>query len=212
MKLSTPIKADHPPPWWCSWLLRWPTLCRWIVVIIESPSCVRLFETPWIIAKALLSMGLPRQEYWSGLHFLLQEIFPNQDQTHVSCFGRQILYHWAIREALVDCASPWAYLLLLYYVLLLNSFLCKVKKAHLVAIPGTCLKIGVWPSSPAPLSFLHKISWLKRRAILSSHFFPPMMSLVETKFSMVLVLSSFSANHFTICSSVSHETVKEKCY
>ena len=27
---------------------------------------------------SFLSMGFPRQEYWSGLHFLLQRIFPTQ--------------------------------------------------------------------------------------------------------------------------------------
>ena len=33
-------------------------------------SCVRLFATPWTIARqAPLSMGFPRQEYWSGLLF-----------------------------------------------------------------------------------------------------------------------------------------------
>ena len=33
--------------------------------------------TPWIVAhQAPLSMGFPRQEYWSGLYFLLQGIFP----------------------------------------------------------------------------------------------------------------------------------------
>ena len=43
-------------------------------------SCVQLFVTPWTIAhKAPLSMGFPRQDlYWSGLHFLLQGIFPSQ--------------------------------------------------------------------------------------------------------------------------------------
>ena len=31
-------------------------------------SCVQLFATPWIVAhQAPLSMGLLRQEYWSGL-------------------------------------------------------------------------------------------------------------------------------------------------
>ena len=31
-------------------------------------SCVQLFETPWTVAhQAPLSMGFPRQEYWSGL-------------------------------------------------------------------------------------------------------------------------------------------------
>ena len=33
-------------------------------------SHVRLFETLWTVAhQALLSMGFPRQEYWSGLTF-----------------------------------------------------------------------------------------------------------------------------------------------
>ena len=33
-------------------------------------SCVQLFATPWIVAhQAPLSMGLFRQEYWSGLPF-----------------------------------------------------------------------------------------------------------------------------------------------
>ena len=37
-----------------------------------SPSRVRLFATPWTIAHwAPLSMGFPRQEYWSGLPFPL---------------------------------------------------------------------------------------------------------------------------------------------
>ena len=39
-------------------------------------SGVWLFMTLWTIPwEAPLSMGLPRQEYWSGLHFLLQGIF-----------------------------------------------------------------------------------------------------------------------------------------
>ena len=33
-------------------------------------SCVQLFGTPWTVAhQALLFMGFPRQEYWSGLPF-----------------------------------------------------------------------------------------------------------------------------------------------
>ena len=38
------------------------------------------FATPWTIAhQAPLSMGFPRQEYWSGLHFLTQGIFLTQE-------------------------------------------------------------------------------------------------------------------------------------
>ena len=33
-------------------------------------SCVQVFVTPWTVARqAPLSMGFPRQEYWSGLPF-----------------------------------------------------------------------------------------------------------------------------------------------
>ena len=35
-----------------------------------------------------------------GCHFLLQGIFLVRDQTCIFCIGRQILYHWATREAL----------------------------------------------------------------------------------------------------------------
>ena len=61
-------------------------------------SCVQLFATLWTIAhQALLSMGLTRQEYCSGLLCPPPGIFPTKDQTHlscVSCIGRQVLYHY----------------------------------------------------------------------------------------------------------------------
>ena len=42
-------------------------------------SYVLLFVTPWNVScQAPLSMGFPRQKYWSGCHFLLQGIFPTQ--------------------------------------------------------------------------------------------------------------------------------------
>ena len=53
--------------------------------------------TPWTVAHwASLSMRFPRQEYWSGCHFLLQEIFLTQGlnphlllcrQTSLPCIG-----------------------------------------------------------------------------------------------------------------------------
>ena len=45
--------------------------------------------TPWTIAhKALLSMGLPRQEYWSGLPFPSPGGSSQpRDQTQVSCIA-----------------------------------------------------------------------------------------------------------------------------
>ena len=41
-------------------------------------SCVWFFATPWTAApQVLLSMGFPRQEYWSGLPFPSPGDFPN---------------------------------------------------------------------------------------------------------------------------------------
>ena len=41
-------------------------------------SRVRVFVTSWTAAQeAPLSMGFPRQEYWSGLPFLPPEDLPN---------------------------------------------------------------------------------------------------------------------------------------
>ena len=44
------------------------SLCSVCDVCAQSLSSVRLFATPWTVAcQVPLSMGLPRQEYWSGL-------------------------------------------------------------------------------------------------------------------------------------------------
>ena len=48
--------------------------------------------TPWTIARqAPLSMGFPRQEYWSGLSS--RGSSRPRDRTCVSCTGGWILYH-----------------------------------------------------------------------------------------------------------------------
>ena len=45
---------------------------------VQSLSCVWLFATPGTVAcQAPLSMGFPRQEYWSGLPFLSPGGFPH---------------------------------------------------------------------------------------------------------------------------------------
>ena len=61
-------------------------------------SCVlshlQLFVTPWTIAcQTPLPMEFSKQEYWSGLHFLLQGIFPTQGSNPGLPYCRQILYH-----------------------------------------------------------------------------------------------------------------------
>ena len=70
----------------------------------QSLSRVQLFATPWTVAfRAPLSMGFPRQEYWSGLPFPPSGDLPNPgDESCISCsfcIGRWILYHQATWEA-----------------------------------------------------------------------------------------------------------------
>ena len=48
-------------------------------VAVQWLSHVRLFATPWTVAyQAPLSMGFPRQEYWSALSFPSPGDLPNQ--------------------------------------------------------------------------------------------------------------------------------------
>ena len=61
-------------------------------------SCVLLLvATPWTVAlQATFSVGLSRQEYWSGLPCPLPGDLPNpggKPMSHVSFNGRQVLYH-----------------------------------------------------------------------------------------------------------------------
>ena len=56
---------------------------------VKSLSCVRLFATPWTVAyQAPPSMGVSRQEYWSGLPLLFPSIHP----VNVSIMTNRYLY------------------------------------------------------------------------------------------------------------------------
>ena len=68
--------------------------CNFVLLGVCVLSHFWLIVTAWTVAhQGPLSMGFPRQEYWSGL------LFPSPggsswpgDWTWVSCIGRQILY------------------------------------------------------------------------------------------------------------------------
>ena len=58
----------------------------WCVCVLSCFSCVRLFATLWTVAhQAPLSMGFPRQEYWSGL--------PCPPPEEISHPGMELLLH-----------------------------------------------------------------------------------------------------------------------
>ena len=59
-------------------------------VCAQSVSPVQLFVTPWTVAhQTPLYMGFSRQEYCSGLPFLLQGIFPTQG-LNLPCLHRAL--------------------------------------------------------------------------------------------------------------------------
>ena len=58
--------------------------------------------------QAPLSMGLSRQEYWSGLPCLLQGIFPTQgSNSYTSCTDRWVLCYWYRLGNPLDPLAPW---------------------------------------------------------------------------------------------------------
>ena len=80
---------------------------------------VRLFAIPWTVAhQALLPMELPRQEYWSGLPFLLHRRMKNLLPNHTfiaGCVRARIQASWpqslrSLHHALLYVQrAPWAW-------------------------------------------------------------------------------------------------------
>ena len=69
---------------------------RWPLGFVLLLSPVRLFATPWSVARqASLSLGFPRQEYWSGVPFPPPGDLPDpgiEPASHVLLHCRQVLY------------------------------------------------------------------------------------------------------------------------
>ena len=66
---------------------------------VKSLILFRFLTTWWTVAyQAPPSMGFSMQAYWSSCHFLLQRIFPTQDQTWVSHIADRCFNLWATRE------------------------------------------------------------------------------------------------------------------
>ena len=60
-------------------------VCVCVCVHAHTQLCQTLFEIPWTIAhQAPLSMGFPRQEYWSGLPFPSPGDLPDSGIKHTS--------------------------------------------------------------------------------------------------------------------------------
>ena len=68
-----------------------------IILSLNSKVVSDYFVTPpTVVHQYPLSMGFSRQEYWSGLHFLLQRSFQPRDRARISCVAVHPLplSHW----------------------------------------------------------------------------------------------------------------------
>ena len=82
-------------------------------VCTQLLSRVLLFATPWTVATRLLyPWEFLGKNTGVGCHLLLQGVFPTQGSNlHLLCLlhCKQILYHWAIREAPWNICIPCEY-------------------------------------------------------------------------------------------------------
>ena len=93
------------------------------VLLFQSLSRVWFFWDPWTVAcQAPLSMGFSRQEYWSGLPFLLQETFLTQGPNpHI------LRWRWAPRAA-VCCAVGFIQTRQMWLLPLFVAWKCSLRR------------------------------------------------------------------------------------
>ena len=94
-------------------LMIWRKVCVYVsntreksTHVLSRFSRVQLFATSWTVAlQSPLSMGFPRQEYWSGLSFFPRGSSQPRDRTWVSCIAGRFFTIWATRQAPTRQAS-----------------------------------------------------------------------------------------------------------
>ena len=70
---------------------------RLFCLFVELLSHVQLFATPLIVVSSAHGTFQARILEWVAISFSKGSSWL-RDQTHISCIGKRILYHWAIRE------------------------------------------------------------------------------------------------------------------
>ena len=99
------VKARTVVASWDSHSYWWKTECLLGKITSMKQDCLVPKSCPVLLqphglqsTRVLCPWDLPGKHCGVGHHFLLQGIFPTQDQTHVFCTGMWILY-WATRTA-----------------------------------------------------------------------------------------------------------------
>ena len=86
-------------------------IVSWIYIVVRCSVVSNSSATAWTAAhQAPLSMGFPRQEYWSGLPFPPPRDLPDPGiepaPPVVSYTGRQILYHLSHEGSSLTTGPP----------------------------------------------------------------------------------------------------------
>ena len=113
----------------CIWITE--SLC--CMVVVYSLSRVQILATPWTVAcQTSLSVGFPRQEYWSGLPFPSPGDLPHPgDWTRVSCIARGLLPAWWADSVLLRHQREANTTLLINYAPIQNKKLKNVIKMYM---------------------------------------------------------------------------------
>ena len=132
--LQSPTWSATPPPF--------RLISHWSEVMwseVKSLSRVQLFATPWTIAyQAPQSTEFPRQEYWSGLPFPSQGIFPTQGSNLGLPHCRQMLYR------LSHQGSPFPITLPIYICPSNLTSLCSSNKPQTFLPQHPCTSSPLW--------------------------------------------------------------------
>ena len=123
----------------------WYTLCCYCCLV--SKLCPTLLWSHWLLSRLLCPWDFPGKNTRVGCHFLLQGISLIQGSNHASCIGRQILYHWATKEALMY------WLELPNYSLVCTNLLAIILKASLNSLRSYFLVyiLGIKTLCPAKI-------------------------------------------------------------
>ena len=134
-----------------SWLL---SCCSCLVL-----SRVVLFATPWTVADwAPLSMGFPRQEYWSRLPFSSPADLPNPgmepglaDKLFTELSHQGSPYSWLLRTALeIRVRLAWADEFVLVFLFLFFLSICIHWDSPIINNSGSCFKAQCAPTACSP--------------------------------------------------------------
>ena len=108
-----------------------------IAAVVLLLSCVRLFVTPCtIVHQTPLSMGFPRQEYWSGLPFPSPGIFLTQELIHVFCFAGRFFTTAPPGDLSMPTFMPISISSTQYAVSILYLFICIYRYVYIHTHPN----------------------------------------------------------------------------